>query len=185
MDSRYRQKQAGEKRNEDRALDIQSLWSRGWTAYLARDLVSAESACNELLKCDPRHVQGRCLLAEIYRSTGRLNDAIRQLEQTTQGSPEEAQPHYSLGLIWLNQGEATKAARCFREALQCRPEFAEAYASLGSACYRDGLLDEAIDLVRRELLLHVLDASDTQAVVDGIRREFEPALIVLFGAEVS
>ena len=42
-----------------------------------------------------------------------------------------------------------------------------------------------IDLVRRELLLHVLDASDTQAVVDGIRREFEPAFIVLFGEEVS
>jgi multisubunit Na+/H+ antiporter MnhE subunit len=40
-----------------------------------------------------------------------------------------------------------------------------------------------IDMERRELLLHVLDASDTRALVDGIRKEFEPGLKVLFGTE--
>lgn len=40
-----------------------------------------------------------------------------------------------------------------------------------------------IDLERGELLLHVLDASDTEAMVDGIRRDFEPGLRSLFGAE--
>lgn len=39
-----------------------------------------------------------------------------------------------------------------------------------------------IDEERRELLLHVLDASDTDALVQGIRTEFEPSLVVLFGA---
>ena len=42
-----------------------------------------------------------------------------------------------------------------------------------------------IDMDNRELLLHVLDASDTDAVVEGIRREFEPSLRVLFGREVG
>ena len=43
-----------------------------------------------------------------------------------------------------------------------------------------------IDMARRELLLHVLDASDTDALVAGIRHDFEPGLRVLFGsAEVS
>jgi multisubunit Na+/H+ antiporter MnhE subunit len=40
-----------------------------------------------------------------------------------------------------------------------------------------------IDMERRELLLHVLDGSDTDAVVEGIRRDFEPGLRVLFGRE--
>jgi multisubunit Na+/H+ antiporter MnhE subunit len=39
-----------------------------------------------------------------------------------------------------------------------------------------------IDMHSRELLLHVLDASDTDAVVDGIRRNFEPGLVTLFGS---
>ncbi|HSM22896.1 MAG TPA: Na+/H+ antiporter subunit E [Rubrivivax sp.] len=39
-----------------------------------------------------------------------------------------------------------------------------------------------IDMQRRELLLHVLDAAHTDALVAGIRRDFEPALVVLFGA---
>ena len=38
-----------------------------------------------------------------------------------------------------------------------------------------------IDMEQRELLLHVLDASDTDALVRGIREEFEPGLLVLFG----
>jgi multisubunit Na+/H+ antiporter MnhE subunit len=38
-----------------------------------------------------------------------------------------------------------------------------------------------IDMDRRELLLHVLDATDPQAIVDGIRREFEPCLVRLCG----
>lgn len=42
-----------------------------------------------------------------------------------------------------------------------------------------------IDMERRELLLHVLDASDTDAVVAGIREEFEPGLRALFGREVA
>lgn len=40
-----------------------------------------------------------------------------------------------------------------------------------------------VDLERCELLLHVLDASDTDALVDGIRRDFEPGLRTLFGSE--
>lgn len=40
-----------------------------------------------------------------------------------------------------------------------------------------------IDMARRELLLHVLDASDTDALVEGIRTDFEPGLRVLFGRE--
>lgn len=40
-----------------------------------------------------------------------------------------------------------------------------------------------IDLAQRELLLHVLDANDIDAVVTVIRRDFEPGLRVLFGRE--
>lgn len=40
-----------------------------------------------------------------------------------------------------------------------------------------------VDMERRELVLHVLDASDTDALVEGIRRDFEPGLTVLFGRQ--
>lgn len=42
-----------------------------------------------------------------------------------------------------------------------------------------------IDMDRRELLLHVLDASDTDALVAGIRRDFEPGLTAIFGRSAS
>ena len=42
-----------------------------------------------------------------------------------------------------------------------------------------------IDLERRELVLHVLDASAVDALVAGIRRDFEPGILTLFGREVT
>lgn len=41
-----------------------------------------------------------------------------------------------------------------------------------------------IDMRSSELLLHVLDATDTEALVEGIRRDFEPGLRTLFGRSV-
>ena len=38
-----------------------------------------------------------------------------------------------------------------------------------------------IDLLRRELLLHVLDDSASEALLKLIRRHFEPGLVALFG----
>ena len=38
-----------------------------------------------------------------------------------------------------------------------------------------------VDMEKREILMHVLDASDTDGLVKGIREDFEPGLVVLFG----
>ena len=38
-----------------------------------------------------------------------------------------------------------------------------------------------IDMDRHEFLLHVLDASDLDSIVEGVRQEFEPGLVLLFG----
>lgn len=40
-----------------------------------------------------------------------------------------------------------------------------------------------IDMERHELLVHVLDASDPDALVASIRRDFEPGLVTLFGED--
>jgi multicomponent K+:H+ antiporter subunit E/multicomponent Na+:H+ antiporter subunit E len=40
-----------------------------------------------------------------------------------------------------------------------------------------------IDMEKREILMHVLDASDTDAIVQGIREDFEQGLVALFGEQ--
>lgn len=40
-----------------------------------------------------------------------------------------------------------------------------------------------IDMDKREILMHVLDTSDIEGLVQGIREEFEPGLVVLFGEQ--
>ena len=40
-----------------------------------------------------------------------------------------------------------------------------------------------IDMDRHELLLHVLDETAVQDMLDGIRTDFEPGLVAVFGAK--
>lgn len=41
-----------------------------------------------------------------------------------------------------------------------------------------------IDMDRRELLLHLLDTSQAAEAIAGIRRDFEPSILRLFGTEL-
>jgi len=40
-----------------------------------------------------------------------------------------------------------------------------------------------IDMERHEMLLHLLDTSQAEAAIAGIRRDFEPSIITLFGVQ--
>lgn len=42
-----------------------------------------------------------------------------------------------------------------------------------------------IDMEAREIVMHLLDASDAEQAVAGIRRQFERNLVTLFGREVG
>jgi multisubunit Na+/H+ antiporter MnhE subunit len=62
------------------------------------------------------------------------------------------------------------------------PMTAQGAALLGSmVSLTPGTTTIDIDMDKRELLLHVLDGSDMDALVEGIRQEFEPGLRALFG----
>lgn len=57
-------------------------------------------------------------------------------------------------------------------------------ALLGAmVCLTPGTTTVEIDMERRELLLHVLDARDIDGLVRGIREDFERYIVVLFGTE--
>jgi multisubunit Na+/H+ antiporter MnhE subunit len=62
-----------------------------------------------------------------------------------------------------------------------RPQGAALLGSMVSLTPGTTTID--IDMEQRELLLHVLDASDVDGLVAGIRRDFEPGLRALFGTE--
>jgi multisubunit Na+/H+ antiporter MnhE subunit len=62
------------------------------------------------------------------------------------------------------------------------PMSAQGAALLGSmVSLTPGTTTIDIDMEKRELLLHVLDSSDIDGLVEGIRRDFEPGLVTLFG----
>lgn len=42
-----------------------------------------------------------------------------------------------------------------------------------------------IDMERREMLLHLLDTSQAEQAIAGIRSDFEPSVIILFGEKHS
>lgn len=130
-----------------------ALWERARTAAAAGNLAAAEQLTQQLLVIEPRHADGQCLLAELYRVSGRTDAALHQLQRATTLMPGVARLHYSLGALHLAQGESESALVCFERAIALEPGFAQAHASAGIALRRTNRTAEAVDAYRKAIAL--------------------------------
>ena len=88
-------------------------------------------------------------------------------------------------VIILKSGQASGRPEAAIVRVRFAPMSETGAALLGSmVSLTPGTTTIDIDMERHEMLLHVLDASDIDAMVDGIRRDFEPGLRTLFGLEI-
>jgi len=87
-------------------------------------------------------------------------------------------------LIILQSGRAAGPPAAALVRVRFAPMSEWGAALLGSmVSLTPGTTTIDIDMENRELLLHVLDATDIDGMVAGIRQDFEPGLRALFGQE--
>jgi thioredoxin-like negative regulator of GroEL len=60
---------------------LDQLFREAQTRYLENDWVAAEQLLLKLLKQDARDVEGRLMLATLWRHQGRREEALRQLDR--------------------------------------------------------------------------------------------------------
>jgi tetratricopeptide (TPR) repeat protein len=97
-------------------------------------------------------------LAEIYRESGKYEQAIDTLKKGISKSREKTELYYSLGLADDRAGRSEDAIAAMRQVLKLDPENASAMNYIGYSYAEQGVrLDEALDLLKKAVELRPTD----------------------------
>ena len=81
-------------------------------------------------------------ICELYRSQGRLDEAVRHGRRAVELAPEDANSHYNLGVIQYDRMEIDAAIAQARRALALEPGMAAAHFELAEALLLSGQFAE-------------------------------------------
>ncbi|CAL4870031.1 hypothetical protein MMA231_04329 (plasmid) [Asticcacaulis sp. MM231] len=81
-------------------------------------------------------------ICELYRSQGRLEDAVMHGRKAVELAPEDAGAHYNLGVIHYDRMEIDEAIACARHALSLQPDMAATHFELAEALLLNGAFEE-------------------------------------------
>jgi predicted O-linked N-acetylglucosamine transferase (SPINDLY family) len=116
----------------------------GMVRYLQNDLVLAERLMRRSLELRDDIASYHSNLAEVYRATGRFNQAIAECGRALVLDPKFAGAWLNKGLAHRNAGEIGTAIDCFRSALAINPDFDAARRALAHDLAGGGHKDEAL-----------------------------------------
>jgi cellulose synthase operon protein C len=121
---------------------------------LAKKVDAAEKNANKVLEIAPKHAGSRLLLAEIFWSQSKKNEAkVQKLLEEISKDPlvmaaasrdELARVHTLLGKILLGKFHYTAAEKSFEAALKLQPQQEEALNGMGEALFRSGRYSDAL-----------------------------------------
>jgi tetratricopeptide (TPR) repeat protein len=92
-------------------------------------------------------------LCAVARGPGHMQAALSEFESAAAQMPREADVPYRIGLVYLMNGEYEKARDSISRAMQIDPDRADVRVALAGALVRLGREQEAIETMRKILLL--------------------------------
>jgi len=114
-------------------------------------------------------------LSNVLAQQGRIDEAIKSLEQALEIRPNYYLTHYNLGNLFASRGELDEARQHFEEALKNSPDYAAAYNNLAIVLARQGQVTQAVQHFRKALELGLVEGEIyvnlAMALVSGGRQD--------------
>jgi tetratricopeptide (TPR) repeat protein len=164
-------------------IQTEILIRQARAALNASDLEAARSACDEVLRREPRHAEALTLRGQAAFAAGAYEAAAADLKRAAAAAPRDPRPQLVLAEVRVFQGRYADAVAAYDKVLRTEPGHPRAIAGKADAWEKSGARDRAraalapwveagrespeMALVQARLLLH---AGDHQAVVDVARR---------------
>jgi Flp pilus assembly protein TadD len=133
----------------ERALDDQPFWRCtvrwGWGLLLGFSVVF------NLLASVGHYAETDQDMGVALMDAGKVQEAIKHLEQALRINPDYAVAHNSLGVALEQAGRTEEAIEHFEQALRINPDHAGAHYNLGYALQQTGRLQDAIGHYKQAL----------------------------------
>jgi serine/threonine protein kinase/Flp pilus assembly protein TadD len=163
-----------------------ALWVKYRETKNPEDAKAAIAAIEKARALDPSEPMVRLALAQTYQATGRIDDAVRELEAMIQMQPNNDDARRLLGTLYVGQGKNEEAVAQHERAIGIRPNYWRNRLALGAFYYRTGRFAEAAVEFRRVTELQPESswsflnlgsayhaAGDLQRAIDNYKRAIE------------
>jgi tetratricopeptide (TPR) repeat protein len=110
----------------------------------ARVYESQETLWTDALAKNPDCWEGYNNLGDALLQSGRIDEAMAQIQKALAINHQNAETHYNLGNVYKQMGRVDEAISEYQKALAINPDLASAPSNLGIALALKGRLDEAI-----------------------------------------
>ncbi len=117
----------------------------GYVYVQKEDWERAEASYLTALELSPGHPNTLIALAQVYRDTGRQDEAMALLDQAASEDPENAAIQHTRGVFLVNAGRGAEAREVFEAVLAADPSMAEAHYYLGTILVGESKVPEAIE----------------------------------------
>jgi len=108
---------------------------RGRIHVAQNDPAGAEAPFTKLAELDGESVHPMLLLGEVYKRTGKNDQAVAQYKAAISANPGSALPSYLLGLLYEGMGDQVLAMSYYEDAVRKAPNLAVAVRSLADAYF--------------------------------------------------
>ncbi|MBI1869778.1 MAG: tetratricopeptide repeat protein [Chlamydiae bacterium] len=91
----------------------------------------AKQYYEKVLEMDPKHMQARTNLANVYARLGDWDQAKKEFEKASEVASDSAYAHYNLGYIYDELGLRKQSIAEYLKAVELNPKLTDAYFNLG------------------------------------------------------
>jgi tetratricopeptide (TPR) repeat protein len=110
---------------------VQRAYDEARRTLRAGRVDDAEKAFRALAKANPELGGPHANLGIIYRQSGKLPEAVAELEQAVQANPSEPVYFNQLGVTYRQNGQFAKAREAYEKAIALDPNYAAGHLNLG------------------------------------------------------
>lgn len=137
-------------------------------------LTQASNLYQQILECDPNHVDSLVNLAAIVYNSD-PQESLNLLRTARNIAPDNGSVHFNLGNLLHRHGFRKKAIQEFREVIRLQPQNAEAYFRLGNLFSENGRLEDALFCYQKAFQLKPEDVRVLNNLTDVLHRQGKDA----------
>jgi predicted MPP superfamily phosphohydrolase/tetratricopeptide (TPR) repeat protein len=130
----------------------------------AGQIKPATSSPPEFNETPQNEIDSENTQAELLRTSGQVDEAIKLLQQALKKNPDYAKTHNNLGCALRDKGQLAEAAAEFEQAIKLDPAYVNAYNNLGVVLAEQKRYEEAIKCFGKVLAL----APDFQSALNNL-----------------
>jgi eukaryotic-like serine/threonine-protein kinase len=120
-------------------------------------LEKARSHCERALAITPQLAEGHTCLGNVYSSTGRYDDAVKEFRRSLDLDHLSDETLRLLAAAYQKMGNTASAEEAFRKAVSLRPNYWGVYSAFGTFYYNQARYTDAAEEFRKAIQLAPLN----------------------------